>query len=89
MLRLLLILLLSLSGCSNLPDLIKELAKDMNQNCVAVTTIYGGIAMGRAAPDSNIQVSAGQCTVTHGTAKDTLSVPVQIVPHALKLVPVD
>jgi hypothetical protein len=78
-----LIILLSLlcTGClaSNLKEVVEALGKDQNQNCVVVTTIYGGLSACRAAPGSSITMPGGQRVEAAPTAGGgSVTVPVTV-----------
>lgn len=62
----LLLLLLSLSGCVSPSKLVRELAKDPATVHLRITTIYGVIELDRTAPRTN--------TLPHAIKDGTISV---------------
>ena len=61
---------LTLTGCSGMSSMMKELASDPASACISVQSPYGAIAVGRAViPGVKVIMSAGQCTIEHRVAE--------------------
>jgi hypothetical protein len=67
-------------GCiaSNLAQVIDALAKDNNQNCIVVTSVYGTVTMMRAAPNASFKAGAGSCDIQGNPEGGKIAVPVQV-----------
>ncbi len=76
---LLLVCALATGGCiaSNLAQVIDALAKDNNQNCIVVTSVYGTVTMMRAAPNASVKAGAGSCDIQGNPEGGKVTVPVQ------------
>ena len=76
MFPILLLLLLSLSGCGA-SALIEQLAKDPAANCVSIGTPYGSMMLARGTPQASVNISGGSCTIT-GAGVTPVQVPVKV-----------
>ena len=79
MITILLLLLLSLSGCSatNISALIEQLAKDPAANCISIGTPYGSVMLARGTPQASVNISGGSCTI-RGAGVTPVQVPVKV-----------
>jgi hypothetical protein len=59
----LVMLLLTVSGCASQSALIDALAKDPASNCIVLTTPYGGLLVARATPGVKVDLAGGTCSV--------------------------
>jgi len=77
---------LLLAGCTDTTGIIQALSQDPANNCVRVTSVYGVVEMARLNGDGS-SVDCGAIKMTKAAPAGTMSIPVQLSPVQLKVVP--
>lgn len=73
------------TGCAG--SIIQDLAKDPNQHCWQVSSIYVTASGCRGAEGSDISMPGGQMVKGNRGTNNTVTVPVDLPPHTMTLTP--